>query len=150
MACNLCLVKFPPIDPGGDYDGGLVLECQRLRCDRYWVLDSLESSRPHSTYWHWLQHWNTRVTGPTRWMRASSIGRLLGDRLPNLRSRISRLKELRIELLADEEAPQPAFDLELSCIYGIATVLALRQTCRAWKKGVTRKELIEALFSTAF
>ena len=83
-------------------------------------------------------------------MRASSIGRLLGDRLPNLRSRIRRLKELRIELLADEEAPQPAFDFELLCIYGIATVLALRQTCRAWKKGVTRKELIEALLSTAF
>ena len=150
MACNLCLVKLPPCDPVGDYDGGLLLECQRLRCDRYWVLDSLESSRPHSTYWHWLQYWNARVTGPKKWIRASSIGALLRDKLPNLRLRIQRLKAIRMEPLLDKHASMPAFDLELLSIYGIATLLALRQTCRAWKTGVTRKELIETLRSTAF
>ena len=53
-------------------------------------------------------------------------------------------------LFIDVSLKFSAFDLELLCIYGIATLLALRQTCRAWKKGVTRKELIEALRSTAF
>ena len=76
MACNLCLVELQPSDPNGKQDSTVLLECQRHRCNRYWILDVLESSRPHTAYWQWLQHWNPRVTGPNRWIRAPSIGRV--------------------------------------------------------------------------
>ena len=67
--------------------------------------------------------------------------------ISGIRRRMKLLKAIKLELLATIDMRTAgnawgmelfAIDLYLQNLYGIATLLAIRQTCRAWRKGATK------------
>ena len=153
-ACDLFLATIKFVQGAtGLADPTTILECRRERCDKYWILsEGLESFRRQSHYWEWAHSAIPSSTKHCHWVRVAAIGQLISPYIPGIRRRIKLLKAIRSEFLATVNLKTAgdmwgmelyAIDLYLENLYGVTTLLAIRQTCKSWRKGATTVGPIE-------
>ena len=146
-ACDLRMSKLAPVLPfTGAANLTIILKCARARCDHQWIFrDGLESFRGRSDYWEWLTNVNTSIARSNKWIKVAALAPDISPFAAGIRKRIILLKRYRREVLAARNRGIICIDTCLLNLYGIATLLAMRQTCKAWQYGVTIEELAEML-----
>ena len=147
-ACDLRMSDLKPISPlTRTTDLTITLRCARPRCNHQGILtDGLESYRRQSEYWEWMNTLHVGNHKSSKWITLTALARDLSPFVQSICTRITILKRHRREVLtATKREPVCWIDNYLLNVYGIATLLALRQACKAWQRGLTVSRLVETL-----
>ena len=146
-ACDLRIFAPEPVNQSDrTIDRSITLRCSRARCRQERILaEGLESFRKKSVYWEWAVNMHQGITRCHKWIKVASLAKDIAPFVPGLRHRIRLLKQSRKAILTEANRQLIWIDHCLMNLYGIATLLAMRQACRAWRGGVTMSQLSETL-----
>ena len=146
-ACDLQIVDIIPINRfKRKADLSLRIECTRPGCYQYWYHEEgLERGGAQARLREWVNRLYPRTRGPRKWVKVEPIVKLCSRFTPSVLRRLDLLRQVRRGLHSHIYETQPSLDRYLANIYGIATLLHARQTCRAWQNGIPIGKIVEQI-----
>ena len=163
QACDLCIEAMHPVHPfNRSIDLSIWLECTRSGCHMDFHLpEGLESTAPRRLSQCPKPFELQQCRGPVRWLSLTPLIRKGGKFAYSIAARLRHLSRIRRQIfgvtnrellsymLGEMEEYFPDYlDEYLLDLYGIAGILHARQSCKAWKDGVTVLELMVQLRET--